>query len=95
MLANADSMVAPSSSGGGRRGRGGSNELLCLAYRMTGDKKFGEPVKQSLFSHQFGGRKGSMLMKRNPPWNAGLDSGEKCHSFAIAYDTVYDLLTTE
>ena len=95
MLANADSMVGSSSNGGGRRGRGGSDELLCLAYRMTGNKKFGEPVKKSLFSHQFGGRKGSMLMKRNPPWNAGLDSGEKCESFAIKYDTVYDLLTPE
>ena len=34
-------------------------------------------------------------MKRNPPWQAGLDSGAKCHSFAIVYDTVYDLLTPE
>ena len=30
-----------------------------------------------------------------PPWHTGLDSGDRCHSFAIAYDTVYDLLTPE
>ena len=91
----ADANRALGSSGrerGGRRRRGG-NELLCLAYRMTGDKRFGERVKQSVLSHRFGGRKSEMLLKRNPPWNAGLDTGDRCHSFAIAYDTVYDLLT--
>ena len=94
MLANAERAVEPGAERGrGRRGRGGGNELLCLAYRMTGDKRFGEKAKASLFRHQFGGRKSSMLMKRNPPWRAGLDAGDKCHSFAIAYDTVYDLLT--
>ena len=36
-----------------------------------------------------------MLMRRNPPWHAGLDTGQKCHSFGIAYDTVYDLLTSK
>jgi len=75
--------------------RRGSTELPCLAYRMTGDKRFGERAKVGLFRHQFGGRKSSMLMKRNPPWHAGLDAGDKCHSFAIVYDTVYDLLTPE
>ena len=90
MLGDANRMITPST---GRRGRGGSTELLCLAYRMTGDRRFGERVKESLFKHQFGGRSASMLMKRNPPWNTGLDAGAKCHSFAIAYDTVYDLLT--
>ena len=73
--------------------RRGSTELICLAYRMTGDKRFGEKAKASLFKHQFGGRSASMLMKRNPPWRAGLDAGDRCHSFAIVYDTVYDLLT--
>ena len=87
MLADAGRQV----EGGRRR----NNELLCLAYRMTGEKKFGEPVKQSLFSHKFGGRSSSMLMRRNPPWHTGLDAGDRCHSFAIAYDTVYDLLTPE
>jgi len=94
MLVNAERALEPRAEQGGRRRRGGGdNELLCLAYRMTGEKRFGERVKESLFSHRFGGRSASMLMKRNPPWHAGLDSGARCHSFAIAYDTVYDLLT--
>lgn len=75
--------------------RGRKQALLCLAYRMTGDRRFGDRIKQSLFSHEFGGRKSSMLMKRDPPWHAGLDTGEKCASFAIAYDTVHDLLLPE
>ena len=95
MLAQANRMIESSGREGGRRGRGGNNELLCLAYRMTGDKRFGDRAKQSLFSHRFGGRSASMLMKRNPPWHSGLDSGDRCHSFAIVYDTVYDLLTPE
>ena len=94
MLSDAEQALDPESRQGGRR-RGGGNELLCLVYRMTGDKRFGERAKESLFRHQFGGRKSSMLMKRTPPWQAGLDTGEKCHSFAIVYDTVYDLLTQQ
>ena len=92
MLSDANRMIAPSSRG---RGGGGSTELLCLAYRMTGDRRFGERVKQSLFSHKFESRSASMLMRRNPPWHTGLDSGEACHEFGIAYDAVYDLLTPE
>ena len=76
-----------------KSGRGRNNELLCLAYRMTGDKRFGERVRQSLFKHKLGGRSSSMLMRRDPPWHVGLDSGENCASYGIAYDTVYDLLT--
>ncbi|MFC1764687.1 heparinase II/III family protein, partial [Planctomycetota bacterium] len=92
MLANAERAIELSGAQGGGRRRGGGNELLCLAYRMTGDKRFGEKVKESLLKSQFGGS-GGALMKRNPPWHVGLGSGERCHSFAIAYDTVYDLLT--
>jgi oligo-alginate lyase len=95
MLASAERSLEPSGDQGRSRRRGGGNELLCLAYRMTGDKRFGEKAKASLISHQFGGRKSSMLMKRNPPWRAGLDAGDKCHSFASVYDTVYDLLTPQ
>ena len=98
MLEDANRMLESSGNDRSRRGRGrrrGSTELLCLAYRMTGEKRFGERVKQRLFSHELGGRKSEMLMRRNPPWHAGLDTGENCQSFAIAYDTVYDLLTAE
>lgn len=94
MRAQADRMMASSSDRRGRRGRG-DNGLLCLAYRMTGDKRFGERVKQSLFNHRLGGRSSAMLMQRNPPWHSGLDSGDACHSFGIAFDTIYDLLTPE
>ena len=96
MLANANRALEPAENIRRRRGanrRGGGDELLCLAYRMTGDQRFGEKAKASLFNHQFGGRKRSMLMNRNPPWHAGLDAGENCYAFAIVYDTVYDLLT--
>jgi hypothetical protein len=92
ILADANRLMESST---GRRGRGGSTELLCLAYRMTGDKRFGERVKQSLFTHKLGGRSSSMLLLREPPWHAGLDCGEACESFGIAFDSVYDLLTPD
>lgn len=95
LLADAERAVTSNAQASGRRRRGSGNELLCLAYRMTGDKRFGERAKASLFRHEFGGRKSDMLMKRDPPWQAGLDSGAKCQSFAIVYDTVYDLLTPD
>ena len=51
MLADAKRAVDSNAQQGGRRRLGGSNELLCLAYRMTGDKRFGERAKASLFRH--------------------------------------------
>ena len=93
MLTQAKRMMESSGNEGGRRGRGGNNELLCLAYRMTGDKRYGERIKHSLFRQELGGRSGAMLMRRNPPWHSGLGSGEACASFGITFDTVYDLLT--
>jgi oligo-alginate lyase len=93
MLANANRSLERSTEQGGRGRRGGGDDLLCLAYRMTGNKRFGERVKDNLLKKKPGGRSGAMLMRRNPPWHSGLGYGEACHSFGIAYDTVYDLLT--
>jgi hypothetical protein len=95
MLANANSMIESSPGERDGRSRGRNHELLCLAYRVTGDKRFGLHVKEDLLKQKLGGRSSSMLMRRNPPWHSGLDYGEACASFSIAYDTVYDLLTTK
>jgi oligo-alginate lyase len=84
---------------GGGRGRGGAgpggNELLCLAYRVTGDKKFGERVRQNLLAQNLGGRDDAMLLLRDPPWHSSLGSGAACAAFGIAYDSVYDLLSPD
>jgi oligo-alginate lyase len=70
MLATANRALEQTGARGGRGGGpGGGNELLCLAYRMTGDKKFGERVKQNLLAQNLGGRDDALLMLRDPPWH--------------------------
>ncbi len=98
MLASANRALeqAPGEGGGRRRGggrQGGTNDLLCLAYRMTGEKKFGERVKQNLLAQRLGGRSDAELLLRDPPWNSSLGAGEACAAFGVAFDSVYDLLT--
>ncbi|WP_197172088.1 heparinase II/III domain-containing protein [Novipirellula aureliae] len=108
ILADADSALASSADNGGqgRRGgrgnRGGGTDALLLAYRMTGELKYAEPVKATLMSQMQARRpvgggvsSGGSLMKRDPPWHAGLGSGNAPEAFGIAYDTIYDMLTPD
>jgi hypothetical protein len=116
ILASADAALAPSQGTGaqdtggqarrgrrgGRGGRGGATDALLLAYRMTGDRKYAEPVKAALMTQMQarrpvggGAANGGSLMQRDPPWNAGLGSGNAPRSFGIAYDTIYAMLTPD
>ena len=96
MLATANRALEQTGARGGRGGGpGGGNELLCLAYRMTGEKKFGERVKQNLLAQNLGGRDDPMLLLRDPPWHSSLGSGAACAAFGVAFDSVYDLLTPD
>ena len=96
MLANANRALEQTGARGGRGGGpGGGNELLCLAYRMTGDRKFGERVRQNLLAQNLGGRDDPMLLLRDPPWHSSLGSGAACATFGVAFDSVYGLLTLD
>ena len=75
---------------------------MLLAYRMTGEVKYAERVKATLMTQMQnrrpvggGAANGGSLMRRDPPWNASLGSGDAPRSFGIAYDTIYDMLTPE
>jgi len=108
---DADATLAPPQDAGGqtrqarqgRRGnRGGGTDALLLAYRMTGELKYAEQVKATLMTQMQarrsvggGASSGGSLMQRDPPWNAGLGSGNAPRSFGIAYDTIYDMLTPD
>src|SRR4051812_14386010 len=70
-----------------------SNELLCLAYRMTGEKKYDERVQRNLLAQNLGGRDDAILLQRNPPWHSSLGSGAACAAFGVEFDSVYDLLS--
>ena len=93
MREGADRLLAQPAGTRGSGRPGADNELLCLAYRMTGDRKYGEQVKQNLFAQRLGGRDDSMLLLRDPPWHAGLGSGAACAAFGVAFDSIHDLLT--
>jgi hypothetical protein len=99
ILAGATRAVEQLDAGSGRggdRGMGGGMEQLCLAYRMSGDKKFAERIKQLLqdqmqrpdFSEAY-------LLERDPPWHSGLQTGGACYNFAIGFDCIHDLLSSE
>lgn len=69
-----------------------SIQELSLAYRMTGERRFAEKARDAVGRLQWGD---SMLMRRDPPWHSGLGTGHSCFESAIAFDSIYDMLTPE
>jgi hypothetical protein len=69
-----------------------SIQELSLAYRMTGEKRFADRLRGALGGLQWSD---SMLMRRDPPWHAGLGTGHSCFESAVAFDSIYDTLTPE
>ncbi|TRX11280.1 DUF4962 domain-containing protein [Flavobacterium gawalongense] len=67
---------------------------LGLAYRMTGDSRFAERMKQVLLnsiSQQTW--EGQDLLQRSPPWKGGLGTAHTSYYMAIGYDCAYNYLT--
>ena len=69
-----------------------SIEELSLAYRMTGEKRFAERVRDAVRRLRW---EDAMLMRRDPPWHAGLGAARSCYEAAVAFDSIYDALTPE
>ncbi|MEJ8740792.1 heparinase II/III domain-containing protein [Phocaeicola sp. HCN-6420] len=72
-------------------------DYLSLAYLMTGDKRYSDKLKEILLdvikSRTWGS---SEMLARRPAWHADLGVAHKSYLSAIAYDAVYnDLSTTE
>lgn len=72
-------------------------DYLSLAYLMTGDKRYSDKLKEILLdvikSKTWGS---SEMLARRPAWHADLGVAHKSYLSAIAYDAVYnDLSTTE
>jgi hypothetical protein len=96
ILESANRAVEQGEARGSAAGRGGLMEQLCLAYRMTGDKKFAQRIKQMLeaqmrrkdFSEAY-------LLERDPPWHSVLQTGESCYNFAVGFDCIHDYLSPD
>lgn len=72
-------------------------DYLSLAYLMTGDKRYSDKLKEILLdvikSKTWGS---SEMLARRPAWHADLGVAHKSYLSAIAYDAIYnDLSTTE
>ena len=69
-----------------------SIEELSLAYRMTGEKRFAERARDAVRRLRW---EDAMLMRRDPPWHAGLEAARSCYEAAVAFDSIHDALTPE
>lgn len=81
-----------------KRERSGAPDLqeLGLAYRMTGDTRFAERIKQTLFQVTAQETwEGQDLLKRTPPWRGGLGTAHTSFYVAIGYDCAYNFLTPD
>ncbi|MGD8499669.1 MAG: heparinase II/III family protein [Phycisphaerales bacterium] len=65
---------------------------LGLAYRMTGEEKYAEKLRQALV-HYGGLSRWAGDAKRDPPWHSELNTARFCYAYAIGYDCIYDFLS--
>jgi len=69
---------------------------LGLAYRMTGETRFAERIKQTLL--QLTSQKtweGSDLLQRTPPWKGGLGTAHGTFNATVGFDCAYDYLSPD
>ena len=75
---------------------GGEAEALGLAYRVTGDKRYAAQLRDRLLKEV---RKPTWsdpaLMRRDPPWHAGLEVARQCKLVALGFDALHDFLGAE
>ncbi|MCX6236400.1 MAG: heparinase II/III family protein [Bacteroidia bacterium] len=80
-----------------KRERSGAPDLqeLGLVYRMTGDNRFAERIKQVLVNAiSQESWEGQDLLQRTPPWKGGLGTAHTSFFVAIGYDCAYNYLTS-
>lgn len=71
-------------------------DVLSLTYRMTGEARYADKVKDILLREckkKRWGEKG--LIDRTPPWNFGLQDADKTVHMAIGFDCIYDALSEQ
>ena len=66
--------------------------VLGFAYRMTGDKRYAEKLKEALFHYgRFDRWAGDA--HHDPPWHSELNTARFCYGYAVGYDSIYDYLS--
>jgi len=69
-------------------------QVLGLAYRMTGEKRFAETIKRILYDYTAKESwEGQILLNRTPSWRAGLGNSHTSFYLSVGFDCAYDYLT--
>ncbi len=72
----------------------GMGATLGLAYRMTGDKRYAEKLRDALIHHgQLNRWAGDA--NNDPPWHSELNTARFCYGYAVGYDSIYDFLSAD
>jgi len=66
--------------------------VLGLAYRMTGERRYAEKLRQALL-HYGGLERWAGDANRDPPWHSELNTARFCFGYAVAYDCICDFLS--
>jgi hypothetical protein len=94
VLASANRAVEPPAPGGRAGPPGGGMEQLCLAYRMTGEQKFAEKIRELLLRQcERPMWNESEMLRRDPPWHSALGTAATCYTVALGYDCIHDDLS--
>jgi len=65
---------------------------LGLAYRMTGEKKYAEKLREAML--HFGElNRWAGDANRDPPWHSELNTARFCFGYAVGYDSIRDYLS--
>ena len=65
----------------------GMGPTLGLAYRMTGDKRYAEKLRQAMIHYGTFSRWAGDA-KHDPPWHSELNTARFCFGYAVAYDCI-------
>ncbi len=68
---------------------------LALAYRMTGERKYADKVKDQLVDQTKRNWSDAEMVLRKPAWRSELQMAHRSFYAAVAYDAVYDALTAD
>ena len=94
VLADANRAVEPAAPGGRAGAPGGAMETLCLAYRMTGEKKFADKIRELLLRQCARPMwNEDEMLKREPPWHSALGTAATIYTVALGYDCIHDELS--
>lgn len=70
--------------------------ILGLVYQVTGQRQYAEKLREALLHYStYTKWHGKGLLRNDPPWHSELNTSRFCHGFAVGYDCICEVLSTE